>query len=90
VIKKLPFARFTREVAQNIQAEKVKKGIPVTTENLRFEQEAIETLQHATESYFVGLFEDTQTAAIHAGRVTIQPKDMQLAMRLRGDKFQRE
>jgi histone H3 len=32
----------------------------------------------------VGLFEDTQLCAIHAKRVTIMPKDMLLARRLRG------
>ncbi|CAI0411574.1 unnamed protein product, partial [Linum tenue] len=32
----------------------------------------------------VGLFEDTNLCAIHARRVTIMPKDIQLARRIRG------
>lgn len=44
-------------------------------------------LQEATEAYLVGLFEDTQLCAIHAKRVTIMQKDMQLARRLRGDRL---
>ena len=42
-------------------------------------------LQEAAESYLVGLFEDTNLAAIHARRVTIMPKDIQLARRIRGE-----
>ncbi len=42
-------------------------------------------LQEATEAYLINVFEWTNLAAIHAKRVTIMPKDMQLAMRIRGD-----
>jgi histone H3/H4 len=45
-------------------------------------------LQEAAEAYLVSLFEDTNLAAIHAKRVTIQPKDLQLARRLRGERVQ--
>jgi histone H3 len=38
------------------------------------------------EAYLVGLFEDTNLAAIHAKRVTIMPKDIQLARRIRGER----
>lgn len=41
--------------------------------------------QESAEYFLVGLFEDTNLLAIHAKRVTIQPKDMQLARRIRGD-----
>jgi histone H3 len=54
--------------------------------DLRFQQSAIGALQEAVESYMVGLFEDTNLCAIHAKRVTIMPKDMQLARRMRGGK----
>ena len=37
-------------------------------------------------SYLVGLFEDTNLCAIHAKRVTIMPKDIQLARRIRGER----
>ena len=45
-------------------------------------------LQEASEAYLVGLFEDTNLCAIHAKRVTVMPKDMTLATRLRGDNVQ--
>jgi histone H3 len=74
LIRKLPFQRLVREVA-----EAFKTG-------LRFESTAILALQEAAEAYLVTLFEDTNLCAIHAGRVTIMPKDLQLARRIRGEK----
>jgi histone H3/H4 len=50
-------------------------------ENLFLQAQA---LQEASEAYLVSLFEDTNLCAIHAKRVTIQPKDLQLARTLRG------
>ena len=55
--------------------------------NLRFQSQALQALQEATEAYIVGLFEDTNLCAIHAKRVTVQKKDMDLARRIRGDKM---
>ena len=74
LIKKLPFQRVVREIAQDFNS------------NLRFQASAVVALQEATESYIVGLFEDTNLCAIHAGRVTIMPKDIKLARRIRGEK----
>jgi histone H3 len=74
LVKKGPFARLVREIAQ----EKARC--------LRFQRSAIEALQQATEAYMVGLFEDSNLLAIHAKRVTIFPKDMQLARRIRGER----
>jgi histone H3/H4 len=54
--------------------------------DLRFQSSAVMALQEAAEAYLVSLFEDTNLAAIHAKRVTIQPKDLQLARRLRGER----
>jgi histone H3 len=54
--------------------------------DLRFQGTAILALQEATEAYVVSLFEDTNLAAIHAKRVTIMPKDIQLARRIRGER----
>jgi histone H3/H4 len=48
--------------------------------------EAVLALQDATEDYIVHIFEDTNLCAIHAKRVTIKPKDMQLARRIRGER----
>ncbi|CAH1760361.1 3052_t:CDS:2, partial [Entrophospora sp. SA101] len=71
LIRKLPFQRLVREIAQDFKTD------------LRFQSSAIGALQEAAEAYLVALFEDTNLAAIHAKRVTIQPKDIQLARRLR-------
>ncbi|CAG8590853.1 10992_t:CDS:2 [Funneliformis mosseae] len=74
LIRKLPFQRLVREIAQDFKTD------------LRFQSSAIGALQEAAEAYLVALFEDTNLAAIHAKRVTIQPKDIQLARRLRGER----
>ena len=49
---------------------------------VRWQAGAIEALQHATEAMIIELFEEAQTAAIHAKRVTIMPKDIALAVRM--------
>ena len=74
LIRKLPFQRVVREIAQQFKSD------------LRFQSQAVLALQEASEAYLVGLFEDTNLCAIHAKRVTIMPKDMQLARRIRGEK----
>ena len=53
---------------------------------MRFQSQAILALQEAAEAYIVDLFEDTNLCAIHAKRVTIMPKDMLLARKIRGEK----
>ena len=74
LIRKLPFQRLVREIAQDYKTD------------LRFQSSAVMALQEAAESYLVGLFEDTNLCAIHAKRVTIMPKDVQLARRIRGER----
>ena len=74
LIRKLPFQRLVREIAQEFKTD------------LRFQSSAISALQEASEAYLVGLFEDTNLCAIHAKRVTIMPKDIQLARRIRGER----
>lgn len=64
-----------REIAVNI--------MPPDT-MYRWQSQAIQALQEATEAYLVHLFEDTNLCAIHAKRVTIMQKDIQLARRIRG------
>ena len=78
LIRKLPFQRLVREIASSVRS--------ASQEPLRFQVAAIAALQEAAEAYLTHLFEDTQLCAIHARRVTIQPKDMKLAQRLRGEK----
>ena len=53
--------------------------------DVRFQGSALMALQESAEAYLVGLFEDTNLCAIHAKRVTIMQKDMQLARRLNKD-----
>ena len=42
-------------------------------------------IQEAAEAYLVNLFEWTNLCAMHAKRVTIMPRDMHLARRIRGE-----
>jgi histone H3 len=74
LIRRAPFQRLVREIAQEFKTD------------LRFHASAMEALQEATEAWLVGLFEDTNLCAIHAKRVTIMPKDIQLARRIRGER----
>ena len=74
LIPKLPFQRLVREISQDFRTD------------LRFQASALAALQEASEAYLVGLFEDTNLCAIHARRVTIMPKDIQLARRIRGER----
>jgi len=75
LIRKLPFQRLVREIASDYKSD------------LRFQSAAIYALQEATEAFMVGLFEDTNLCAIHAKRVTIMPRDIQIARRIRGDRI---
>ena len=54
-------------------------------DGLRWAGQAIEAIQHASESYLTALFEDAQMCAVHAKRKTIMIKDIHLARRIRGD-----
>ena len=74
LIRRLPFQRLVREIAQDFKTD------------LRFQSAAILCLQEAAEAYLVKLFDDTNLCAIHARRVTIMPKDIQLARRIRGER----
>lgn len=74
LIRKLPFQRLVREIAQETKAD------------LRFQSTAIAALQEASEAYLVSLFEDVNLCAIHSKRVTIMVRDIQLARRIRGER----
>jgi len=77
LIPALPFSRLVRETAQNILGYQ-------RLQEYRFQSAALLALQEACEAFLVTLFEDTLLCAIHAKRVTIMPKDMRLARRIRG------
>ena len=74
LVPKMPFKRLVREITQDFKTD------------LRYQSTAILALQEASEAYIVGLMEDTNLCGIHAKRVTIQPKDVQLARRIRGER----
>lgn len=76
LIKKMPFQRLVRELAQDMNIIR----------DLRFQSSAILALQEAAESFLIQVFSDTNLCALHAKRVTITPKDMQLARRLAGER----
>ena len=67
-----------------IQVREVALSMSTTGEIMRWQSQAIMALQEAAEAFLVHLFEDTNLCAIHAKRVTIMQKDMQLARRIRG------
>lgn len=74
LIRKLPFQRLVKEIAQEFKSD------------LRFQAGAVLAIQEASEGYLTGLFEDTNMIAIHSKRVTILPKDLHLARRIRGER----
>uniref|UniRef100_A0A8C4QD09 Core Histone H2A/H2B/H3 domain-containing protein n=1 Tax=Eptatretus burgeri TaxID=7764 RepID=A0A8C4QD09_EPTBU len=74
LVRKLPFQRLVRDIARDSMTDS------------RFQNSAVIALQESSEAYLVGLFEDTNLCAIHAKRVTIMPKDIQLARRIRDER----
>lgn len=76
LIPKLPFARVVRE--------QFMKWYSGSGNVERWQAEALLALQEAAESYLVQLFEDAYLCSIHAKRVTLSRKDIQLARRIRG------
>ena len=72
-MRKLPFQRLVREIAQDFKTD------------LKFQSSGLMALQEASEAYLVRLFEDAYLCAIHAKRVTLMPRDINLARRLRGE-----
>mmetsp|Transcript_22784 Transcript_22784/g.25949 ORF Transcript_22784/g.25949 Transcript_22784/m.25949 type:complete len:145 (+) Transcript_22784:133-567(+) len=73
LIRRLPFARLVREIQMSMSRVA-----------FRWQGSAILALQEAAEAHLIGLFEDANLCAIHGKRVTIMPKDLQLARRIRG------
>jgi len=73
MLPRAPFQRLVRSICSNIDND------------LRFQAQALMALQESTEAYLTGIFEDANLCAIHANRVTVMKKDMDLARRIRGD-----
>ena len=71
LLPRAPFQRFVRSIVEQ--------------NGIRFQSLALAALQEAAESYITSLFEDANLCAVHARRVTLMRKDLDLARRLRGD-----
>lgn len=74
LIPKQPFGRLVMEIAHDFKKD------------CRFHGFGLLGLQEAAEDYLIGMFEDTNLCAIHNKRVTIMPKDIMLARRIRGER----
>ena len=74
LMRKAPFQRLVRELATGHK------------DGLRWQASAVAALQEATEAYVTGLLSDANLCALHAKRVTLMARDLQLARRLRGER----
>ena len=74
LVQKEPFRRLVRAIAQDYKVDH------------RMQTASVLALQEASEAYMVGLFEETNLCATHAKRVTVMPKDIQLARHICGEK----
>jgi histone H3 len=79
LLRKGPFGRLVREFTMDVTTGKGEKKVD------RHTAASILIHQTACEDYLVTLCEDANLCAIHTKRVTIMPKDIKLAMRIRGD-----
>ena len=83
MIPRQSFNRLVREIGKEL-----KNGADLNMRqiDLRYSDSALELIQMAVEHYLVNLFEEANILAIHAKRQTVQPKDLQAARRVRGDR----
>ena len=91
-MKRLFFALRERAVKKLTGEKAVKEKVCEREEipqnyrtDLHFQSSAILVLQEAGEAFLVGLFEEANLCVVHTKRVTVMPKDIQLAWRIRGD-----
>jgi histone H3/H4 len=73
LIRKACFQRLVRSIAQTVRP------------NFRFQSAALAAMQDATEAYLVSAFEDANLATIHAKRVTVSARDLDLVSRVKRD-----
>ena len=85
LIKKTPFHKLIREISQEYRVCPDGPGTPSV--QVHFQSTAIVALQEAAKNFIVGLFEDVNLLAVHAKRVTVMPRDIRLALRIRGDHY---
>jgi histone H3/H4 len=86
LIQRAPFIRLIREIGHDFSDWISSDGTRGRQwKEFRWSKGALEALQEATEQYLTALFADSNLIAIHAKRVTLQQKDIQLCRRIRGD-----
>ena len=85
LLKRTPFQKLIREISQEYRVCPYGPGTPSV--QVQFQSTAIATLQEAAENFIVGLCEDVDLLAVHAKRVTVMPRDIRLALRIRGDHY---
>ena len=84
LIPKISFGRVAKEVAQDMAEEIHKDHGQLSKDNVRFQTTGLAAVHEAAEAFIVNQMEETNLCAIHAKRVTIQPKDMDLALKIGG------
>ena len=72
LIRMAPFQRLVREVSEQFRND------------LRFSTDALKLIQSSIEAFLTELADEANLAAIHAERQTVMPRDIQLALRLKG------
>ena len=85
LIKRSPFQKLIQETSQEYRVCPDGPGTPSI--QVRFQSTAIAALQEEAEKFFVGLFKDVNLFAVHAKRVTVMPRDIRLALRIRVDHY---
>lgn len=75
LIRRLPFQRLVKQICDD--------HFSAPDLNFRWQSSALLALQEASEAHLISIFEDANLCAIHGKRVTIKPRDIQLARRIR-------
>ena len=73
-IPSLPFNRLIKEIGNDYKL------------NMRYSKDVTTLIHQMMESYLINLLKDVNLCAIHAGRKSVQPRDVQLARRIRGER----
>ena len=85
LIKRTAFNKLIKEISQGYRVCPDRPGTPSV--QVRCQSTALAALQEAAENFLVALFEDVNLLTVHAKRVTVMPRDIRLALRIRGDHF---
>jgi histone H3/H4 len=75
ILPRLNAERFIREICQDFKAD------------LRFTELSIIQVIYFIEEYLVNILESANLCAIHAGRISVRPSDIQLTRRIKGERY---